>query len=61
MKRILSLALLGMFCLSIVGCHASVEPVDTAGSDSHYKKTTTVNPDGTSTVKTETKTEKSTY
>jgi hypothetical protein len=61
MKRLLSLALLGMFGLSIVGCHASVEPVDTSNGDSHYKKTTTVNNDGTSTVKTETKTDKTTY
>jgi len=56
MKRVLSLALAGIFSMTILGCHASVEPVD--NGDSHYKKTTTVNPDGTQTTKTETKVEK---
>ena len=56
MKRLISLALVGMFGLSILGCHASVEPVD--NGDSHYKKTTTVDNNGNTSVKTETKTEK---
>ena len=57
MKRALSLALTAMFALTIVGCHADIEPNDTtpAGTDSHYKKQTTYNRDGT--VTTETKTE----
>jgi hypothetical protein len=56
MKRVLSLALAGIFSITILGCHASVEPADSG--DSHYKKTTTVDNDGTKTTKTETKTEK---
>jgi hypothetical protein len=55
MKRALSLALTAIFALTIVGCHASIEPNDTSDTDSHYKKTTTYNRDGT--VTTETKTE----
>lgn len=56
MKRVLTLALAGMFGVTLLGCHASVEPVDKG--DSSYKKTTTVGNDGTKTTKTETKTEK---
>ena len=54
MKRAISLALAAMFSLALFGCHASVEPIDKSG-DSHYKKETTYNRDGT--VTTETKTE----
>jgi hypothetical protein len=53
MKRALSLALAAVFTLTILGCHASVEPNDSG--DTHYKKQTTYNRDGT--VTTETKTE----
>ncbi len=53
MKRALSLVMLAMFGLAMVGCHASVD-TDTPANDTHYKKTTTYNNDGT--TKTETKT-----
>jgi len=55
MKRALSLALAAMFTLTLFGCHADVEPIDNTRGDSHYKKETTYNRDGT--VTTETKTE----
>ena len=55
MKRALSLALAAVFSLAIIGCHADIEPKDTSNADSHYKKQTTYNRDGT--VTTETKTE----
>jgi len=60
MKRALSLALTAMFALTIVGCHASIEPNDTSDGDTHYKKTTTYD-NGTKTTKTETKVEKNNY
>ena len=56
MKRTLTLAMTAVFAMSIIGCHASVEPVDTSTGDSHYKKTTTYD-NGTKTTKTETKVE----
>jgi hypothetical protein len=56
MKRVLSLALLGAFVMSVVvGCHASVD-TDHPDTDTSYKKTTTYD-NGTKTTKTETKVE----
>jgi hypothetical protein len=59
MKRLLMLALLGMFTAGIVGCHASadVDPdTDAHGTTSYQKKTTTVHePDGDTSTKTEVK------
>jgi hypothetical protein len=57
MKRLLTLAMSGFVAVALLGCHASVEPADSGSS--HSEKTTTYNPDGTKTTKTETKTEKS--
>ena len=59
MKRALTLILTGVFALSIVGCHASVDTAD-PDADSHYKKTTTYD-NGTKTTKTETKVERNNY
>ena len=55
MKKFLVATMLGIFTLSIVGCHASGEVGDNDG-DSYSKKTTTVDNNGDRTVtKTETK------
>ena len=54
MKRALTLIFAGLFALTLVGCHADIEPNDSTGS-SHYKKTTTYDNNG-GTVTTETKT-----
>lgn len=55
MKRAITATLLAVFGLSILGCHASIDSNDP--NDSHYKKTTTYNKDGTTETKTtETKT-----
>ena len=60
MKRTLTLAVLAMFGLAIVGCHAQADVgSDTAANgSSHYeKKTTTYGGDtGTTSTKTETTT-----
>ena len=63
MKRFLSLALAGMVSLTILGCHAAIEPNDSVapGTDVHTKKTTTVNNDGTTSTKTETSKTQTTY
>jgi hypothetical protein len=55
MKSLISLAALVMFSFAMVGCHASAD-VDSPdnGTDSHYKKTTTYDNNGTKTTKTET-------
>ena len=60
MKKLLTLAVLGMFATAIVGCHASAD-VDSPNdaNNSSYKKTTVKSDGGTKTTKTETKT--STY
>ena len=59
MKRFLSIAMLAMFSASLIGCRASMDVDDPDdgryGSDTSYKKTTTVDRDGDRTVKTETK------
>jgi hypothetical protein len=60
MKRILTAAVLALFCTSLVACHASVDTADD-GSGSHYEKKTTTNDDGTRTTKTETKKTTSSY
>lgn len=62
MKRLLSLAILGIFTAAIAGCHASadVDPdradhIDRTSSG-YSKKTTTVRePDGDTSTKTEVK------
>jgi hypothetical protein len=57
MKRTLTLAVLAMFGLAIVGCHAQADVgSDTAANgSSHYeKKTTTYDNGGTTSTKTET-------
>jgi hypothetical protein len=57
MKRALTLALSGIFALTVIGCHASVDTKDTSDADSHYKKTTTYDRNGGSqTTTTEKKT-----
>ena len=57
MKRALTLALAGMFALTLIGCRASAEVDDNkSGSDTSYKKTTTVERNGDSSVKVEKKT-----
>ena len=53
MKRALSLAMLAMFSIAIVGCHASADVGDDSKSSSTYKKTTTYD-NGTKTTKTQT-------
>ena len=60
MKKLLSLAALGLFSAAIIGCHASadVDSSDT-GNSSSYKKTTYHNDGGTKTTKTEVKKETS--
>ena len=59
MKKLLSLAALGLFSAAIVGCHASAD-VDSPDSDgTTYKKTTYKNDGGTKTTKTEVKKETS--
>ena len=56
MKKILTAAMLSVFTLSIVGCHASGEIDDPDHDrDSSYKKTTTVERDGDTVTKTEKK------
>jgi hypothetical protein len=54
MKRLLSLALLGMFTFGMLGCHASGDvDTDHDASSTTYKKTTTVDhPSGTYEKKT---------
>ena len=55
MKRMISMAAIAMLGLSVLGCRAEVDTTaDHDGSSSTYKKTTTVQPDGDKTVKTET-------
>jgi hypothetical protein len=53
MKRFVSLAMLCLFGLAITGCHASVDTNPPDNGDSHYKKTTTYNDNGTKTTHTE--------
>jgi hypothetical protein len=57
MKKILVTAMLGVFTLSIIGCHASADVGDDTknGTDTYSKKTTTVDNNGDRTVKTEVK------
>ena len=55
MKRILSLAAIAMFGVGLLGCRAEVDTTDHDGHSSTYRKTTTVQPDGDRTVKTETR------
>ena len=56
MKRAFSLALMAMFGLALVGCHAEGEIDDNdSDRDMTYKKTTHVDDDGSRTVKTEKK------
>ena len=57
MKKFLVTAMLGVFTLSIIGCHASADVGDdsTSGTDTYSKKTTTVDTNGDRTVKTEVK------
>jgi len=60
MKRLLTLALLGMFTAGLYGCHASADvdspDTDAHGTTSYQKKTTTVHePDGDTSTKTEIK------
>ena len=57
MKRLLSLLLVGLFSMSVVGCHAEGE-IDDDDADTSYKKTTTIDDDGDRTVKTEKKVER---
>lgn len=52
MNRIFIAALLGVFGLSVIGCEASGE-IDDNDNDTSYKKTTTIDDDGSRTVKTE--------
>jgi hypothetical protein len=58
MKKLLSIAMLGLFCAAVVGCHASAD-VDSPddGMDSHttYKKTEYKANGDTKTTKTEVK------
>ena len=56
MKRLVSLALMAMFGLAMVGCHADIEPNDNPNADTHYKKTTTYNRDGSVTTETKSST-----
>ena len=55
MKRMISMAAIAMLGLGVLGCRAEVDTTDHDGHSSTYKKTTTVQPDGDRTVKTETK------
>ena len=55
MKKILVTAMLSVFTLSIIGCHASADVGDNDGTDTYSKKTTTVDNNGDRTVKTEVK------
>ena len=56
MKRLLTAAMIATFGLAVVGCKASGEVGDPDNDhDSSYKKTTTVEKDGDTTVKTEKK------
>ena len=57
MKKFLVTAMLGVFTLSIIGCHASADvgDNDTDHTDTYSKKTTTVDNNGDRTVKTEVK------
>jgi hypothetical protein len=56
MKRIFTAAMAVAFALSIIGCKASGEIGDPDDDgDSSYKKTTTVERDGDTTVRTERK------
>lgn len=59
MKRVITAAMLSLFCTSLVACHAAVDTTDDGGS--HYEKKTTTNDDGTRTTKTETKKTTSSY
>ena len=57
MKRVITLLMAGAFTMAIVGCHASADidhPDDTTSGSSSYKKTTTINDNGTKTTKVET-------
>ncbi|HYO08448.1 MAG TPA: hypothetical protein VER17_05710 [Tepidisphaeraceae bacterium] len=56
MKKVLSLALVAAFSVSVYGCSASVEADEPKNGDSSYKKTTTVDRDGDRTVRTEKRT-----
>lgn len=53
MKRLLTLALIGVFSAALVGCRASAEVDKPDNGDSSMKKTTTVDRNG-DTVKKET-------
>ena len=55
MKRIISLATIAMVGLGVLGCRAEIDTEDHDGKHTTYKKTTSVDPDGDRTVKTETK------
>lgn len=62
MKKLLSLAVLGVFSAAIVGCHASADvdsPDHNADSHTTYKKTEYKNNGDTKTTKTEVKRETS--
>lgn len=61
MKKILSIAVLGMFSAAIVGCHASadIDGPDDADSHTTYKKTEYKDNGDTKTTKTEVKRETS--
>ena len=56
MRKFITLAALAMFSLTMIGCHADIGPNDDTapGTDTHYKKTTTYDNNGTHTTKTET-------
>ena len=60
MKHLLTLALLGVFGMVLAGCEASGRVGDPSdnGADHSYKKTTTVQPDGDRTTRTETRTDR---
>jgi hypothetical protein len=55
MKKLLSMAMLGVFCTAVVGCHASADVDTPDNGDSHttYKKTEYKANGDTKTTKTE--------
>lgn len=52
MKGLLTAAMVAVFGLTLLGCEASGE-IDDPDDDTSYKKTTTVDDDGSRTVRTE--------
>ena len=59
MKRVISLAVLAMFTAAVVGCEASAKVGDPDDSTkTTYKKTTVTEPNGDTSTKVETRTDR---